>query len=166
MRELLTRRRQDPHLLGQKNRTVYFGDETQAGLMKQDELKTDLSKMENAIAFEMDSKNSNGCKQEALDKTENQKIWRLPKNETRIYYECLNVAERILTRYIPARNKPLNFLNMFANELFEKRTRQPIEAYYEFLDTKISELQRRNRPPQALNLVLINCEPWNESRWR
>ncbi|MGA2587166.1 MAG: hypothetical protein ABSF88_09095 [Candidatus Aminicenantales bacterium] len=166
MSDYFDNRRNSPHLLGQKNRTVYFGDKAQAGLMKQDELKTDLSKMENAVSFEMDSKNGNGFKQQASVATENQNIRRLYKNNNRIYYECLNVAERILTRYISARNKPLRFLNLFADALFEKRTKQSIEAYHEFLDTKISELQRRNRPHQALKLTLKNYERPNESCWR
>lgn len=158
MRDYLNDRRNGPHLLEQRNRTVYFGDETQTGLMKQDEPKTDTNKMENAVLFEMDSENSNGCTQEASDEIENQQIQRLSKNNNRIYYECLNVAERILTRYIAARNKPLKFLNLFADALFEKRTKQSKEAYYEFLDTKISELQRRNRPHQALKSTLKNYE--------
>ena len=150
--------RNNPHLLGQKDRTVYFGGETQTDFMKRDELKTDLSKMENAVSLEMDSKNSHGCTQEASVATENQKILRLSKNDTRIYYECLNVAESILIRYIPARKRPLRFLNVFANALFEKRKKCSISAYHEFLDTKISELQRRNRSHQALKLTLKNYE--------
>ena len=87
-------------------------------------------------------------------------------SENRTYLECLNISERILTRYIPRGKKPLRFLNVFADELFEKRTKQSIEVYYEFLDAKISELQRRNRPPRTLKLPSNKYERLSRScRW-
>lgn len=68
----------------------------------------------------------------------------LRRRDTRIYYECLNVAEAILTKYIPRYKKPLRFWDIFARALFEKR-KQSIEAYHEFLEAKILELQMRKR---------------------
>jgi len=91
---------------------------------------------------------------------------RISKNRT--YLECLNISERILTRYIPRGEKPLRFLKTFADELFEKRTKDSIEEYHEFLEAKIMELQMRNKRLsgyRALRIPYGKHESFNQSCW-
>ena len=87
----------------------------------------------------------------------------------RIYYECLNTAEKVLTRYISPYKKPLRFLNVFAGALYEKRTKHSVAAYHGFLEAKIREVQWRNaRFPryQAPKLPWEKYEGRIESYWR
>jgi hypothetical protein len=70
----------------------------------------------------------------------------------RIYFECLNVAEVVLTKYMSPGRKPMRFLKTFADELFEKRTTESTKAYSDFLEDKIWELQLRNGRLSRINL--------------
>ena len=89
-------------------------------------------------------------------------------SENRTYLECLKTSERVLTRYLPSYQKPSRFLKVFADELFEKRTKESTEAYHEFLEAKIMELQMRNRRLsgyQTLRIPYRKHESLNESYW-
>ena len=146
MSDYMNDRRNSPHLIGQKNRTVYLGDETQTGLMKQDELKTDLNKMENAVSYYVGNEDDEAQEQEGISGKERgtiQEHLRIKSNQ--IYLQCLIKSEETLTRYMSPCQKPMRFLKQFADELFEKRTKHSIEEYHEFLEEKIIELQRRNK---------------------
>ena len=89
-------------------------------------------------------------------------------SESRTYLECLNISERILIRYIPRGKKPLRFLKTFADELFEKRIKESTEAYHEFLEAKIMELQMRDGRLsrfRALRIPYGKHGSFNESCW-
>jgi hypothetical protein len=190
MSDYLVRRPKDPHLLGQRNGTVFFGDETQAGLMKQDELKTEISKTKHAVLFRSKFEADNSGERETMAEQESAVLSRdsfedkdgrdqatitEPKSGeiqeqgsraimdqqrigNRIYNECLNVAEEVLTRYIRPYKKPLRFLKTFADELFEKKTKKSVEAYNDFLEDKISELQLRNTRFSGYQLARLALE--------
>jgi len=86
----------------------------------------------------------------------------------RMFLECLKTSERVLTRYLPSYQKPSRFLKVFADELFEKRIKESTEAYHEFLDYKIRELQMRNgrlSGYQTLRLPYGKHKSLNESYW-
>jgi hypothetical protein len=138
-------RPKDPHLFLASKWTVYFGDEPQTGLMKQNEPKTEIIKQENPALLCSGSEDDNAQEQEGISEKERRTIQehlRIKSNHK--YLQCLIIAEETLTRYVSPCQKPMRFLKQFADELFEKRTKHSIAEYHEFLEEKIIELQRRN----------------------
>ena len=212
MKNHLNGGRNSPHLFGQKNRTVYPGNEDQAEMFKYAEPGTNvvergasfgfsydnvstwkqennlrlasstLRAREKSVSFRDDLRNEVMGEQATITKkksgiipeqetitekksaavheqgpVEIQELLRIRRN--RIYLECLNISERILARYIPRGRKPLRYIQRFADELFEIRTKESEETYNEFLDEKIRELRFRNMRFSGFPLARLALKP-------